>query len=56
MWKRKVTTLLLALSLGAVTMGLDIDCEVEDGDDCDFFCDDGGDDCDFFCDKLIIAE
>lgn len=56
MWKRKLLMFLMAFSLTTVTMGLDVDCEVEDGSDCDFFCDDGGNDCDFFCGKLIIAD
>ena len=56
MWKRRFLMMLFAVSLSAVTMGLDVDCEVEDGSDCDFFCDDGSDDCDFFCDKVILDE
>ena len=44
MWKRKLLAILFAFSVGMVTMGADIDCEVEE------------DDCDFFCDKLILAD
>jgi hypothetical protein len=40
MWKRKLMMILIAVSLVSVTMGSHLDCQIQidEGDDCEFFC------------------
>jgi len=40
MWKRRLLALFLALTFSTALMGGDVECNFDDDDDCDFFCDD----------------